>query len=538
VINANLENLIINEDELFNRVLAVGPGDGINRAAVVVEDAVSISKYGIRETQIDVVDVANFAELAGRAESFLELHKEPVTEIDITFFYDTSTGPGGQIYEGTVLTHDGEEIEYYRFENNREVKRGDTIRIVIRSLGINTTGVIEELDWEPGSVSMSIGAKRYNLLDVVDGARLAAERGEASLGVPAPISFRATAGNPGCVVRVNPYNNSRAVGIEVYGSTSSTFATGAGKPSRDTLLYRGSSSRVELPQLVPGTQYYFVARAFDTAGKLSAFTPVVSVVAGFVTTGLIGPGQVQQGNIGSGAVTEGKIAANAVTANTIQSGAVSASKIFVDDEIVISSPGQTGGALRVNSGTTGVEVLRLGNISGKGGLPSGTYGLWGELGTGVFIRNGIRISDIKLFDSDVSGVSITNIATGVTTGNGFFPAGSANNRFSIISTTLAPAVNFTVPSGQRLYMMKFFSGINFFANSTAQPPELDPNSGALGLGDHRIVTPIYSIDGPTSVSLSDTNFDFNITGFYHGSVSASTYKAKITGVVLIFYQFL
>jgi hypothetical protein len=458
MINAQLNDLVINEDELFNRVLAVGPGDGINRASVVVEDAVSIAKYGVRETVIDFADVATFSELEGRANSFLEQHKEPVTEISLTFFYDTERGPGGQIYEGVALTHDGDEIEYYRFGDNREVKRGDLIRIVIRSLGINTTGVIEELDWEPGSVSMNIGSKRYNLLDVVDGARLAAERGEAALGVSKPISLRASTGNPGCVVQVNPYTSTRAVGIEVYGSTSSTFAS-SGTPPRNTLLYRGTGSRIELPQLVPGSTYYFVVRAFDSAGRFSAFTSQVSAVAGFIVSGLIGPGQVQQGNIGSGAVTTGAIATGAVTAGTIASGAVTANKITVDGEIVISDISRQAGALSVRNANN-AEVLRLGNITGKPGVPSivfpetAKYGLWGALGTGVFIQGTPKV--VKVDRDGLQGYGLGplfNVAQGsIITASG--------NR-TILS-------NFEIAQNERYYVLVQPEDVALYSSSNGQ----------------------------------------------------------------------
>lgn len=387
MINAAIENITFNDEELFNRVRAYAAGDGINRPAVTLEDADSIAAYGVRETVQDFSDAVSFDDLFGKAQTFLDNHKDVVTEVDITFFYDTDYGPGVEIYEGDAITHEGNIVNYYMYTDNRELRRGDTIRIVSQSLGLNFTGVVEELDWEPGSLSLSIGRKRYNLLDVVNGRRLAAERGEAALGLAKPISFRASEGSPGVLVSVNPYVSQRAVGVEIYGSQTQGFVA-----DRDTLLYRGVATRIELVQLQPGVDYYFRARSFDDAGGFSEFTGEIRGYSGYVKTGTIGPGAVNEGRIANGAVSENKIDDNAVSERTIRTSAVTSTKIktgslIIDDE---GFGGENANRIVVSPG--GDDKVAMGYINGRPGVPSNVdYGFWGALGTGVFIPGAAEV---------------------------------------------------------------------------------------------------------------------------------------------------
>lgn len=71
-------------------------------------------------------------------------------------------------------------------------------------------------------------------------------------------------------------------------------------------------------------------------------------------------------------------------------------RLLVDGAIELTNADKTNAALSVkNSG--GTEVLRLGNITSKAGVPSGTkFGLWGALGTGVFIQGAPRVIDVQL----------------------------------------------------------------------------------------------------------------------------------------------
>ena len=104
----------------------------------------------------------------------------------------------------------------------------------------------------------------------------------------------------------------------------------------------------------------------------------------------------------------------------------------------------TSGALSVrNSSST--EVLRVGNITGKAGVPSGTqFGLWG-LGTGVFIQGVPRIIDVVRIGATAQLYTISNT-----------------------SYTLAyvsePRANFTVPAGKVWTVVS--TGVNFNVIST------------------------------------------------------------------------
>jgi len=417
MINATIDKITINEDELYNRIKAYGPGDGINRAAITREDASSIAQYGVREEVFDVPTATDFDDFVAKVDAHLEVVKDPVTEIEITFFYDTDRGPGGQIFEGEALTHDGEVIEYYRFGDEREIKRGDTIRIVSKSLNLNTTGVIEELDWEPGQVSLSIGSKRYNLLDVVFEEESRRERQEAALGLERPISFRAESGNPGCVVGLNPYVSPRAVGVEIYGSQTQGFT-----PDRETLLFKGTSSRVELQQLIPPNEYYFRARSYDASGNFSDFTDEVSANAGYLTGNGIEPsgvdnsrldndsvsedkmqdGSVTEPKVRDGSISKDKIDANAVTADKIDAGAITADKISAGavtaDKIesgivsITDAGGDTGQAnsVRVGSGDNLVAMGYIGDQTNN----NPEFGFYGKLASSVFIEGAPRIVDI------------------------------------------------------------------------------------------------------------------------------------------------
>lgn len=107
------------------------------------------------------------------------------------------------------------------------------------------------------------------------------------------------------------------------------------------------------------------------------------------------------------------------------------SRLLVDGEIQITNADKNNGALSVrNSGNT--EVLRLGNITGKAGVPSGTqFGLWGALGTGVHIQGAPKVVSAGYLK--------------------FTPSLTVNaNSTGIIDTNqiIQPAA-FTVPAGKR-----------------------------------------------------------------------------------------
>jgi hypothetical protein len=182
MINARLNEIMQDDDELFNRIRAYGPGDGINRVSVVVEDATSISTYGLRETTETFLDATSRSDLETKATEFLNEKKDPVTQVSLTLFLDENMELAEVAFDGETVTIDGEDVTFYGYGEYPDIIRGDTIRIVSQELQLNTTGVVQELDWEPGQVTLTVGKGNYNLLDVINGPREDAERERAPLG--------------------------------------------------------------------------------------------------------------------------------------------------------------------------------------------------------------------------------------------------------------------------------------------------------------------------------------------------------------------
>lgn len=109
-------------------------------------------------------------------------------------------------------------------------------------------------------------------------------------------------------------------------------------------------------------------------------------------------------------------------------------RLLVDGAIELTNADKTSAALSVKN-SSGTEVLRLGNITSKAGVPSGTqFGLWGALGTGVFIQDAPRIIAAGSFDSTRSSISVP-----------------ANSQVTTSLSALWTIFNssFTVPSGKR-----------------------------------------------------------------------------------------
>jgi len=538
MINATIDNITINEDELYNRIKAYGPGDGINRAAITREDSASIAQYGVREEVFDVPTATDYADFVAKVDAHLEVVKDPVTEIEITFFYDTERGPGGQIFEGEALTHDGEVIEYYRFGDEREIKRGDTIRIVSRSLNLNTTGVIEELDWEPGQVSLSIGSKRYNLLDVVFEEESRRERQEAALGLERPISFRAESGNPGCVVGLNPYVSPRVVGVEIYGSQTQGFT-----PDRETLLFKGSSSRVELQQLIPPNEYFFRARSYDASGNFSDFTDEVSANAGYLTGNGIEPsgvdnsrldndsvsedkmqddsvtepkvrdGSISKDKIDANAVTADKIDAGAITADKISAGAITADKIESGIVSITDAGGDTGKAnsVRVGSGNNLVAMGYIGDQTNN----NPEFGFYGKLASGVLIEGVPRIVDVYF-------QQVSNSETG------FLPSGQNSENFVWYYNVPLSSLNINnVRSGNNIYL------------SPTSVLELETTSGTVSVS---LVSELKEgFSGSSNSNIDGAILSYNnisgsyVTGVIRGSassgISGSAYSVNVNGFI-------
>jgi hypothetical protein len=287
MMNAVLNSLRTVDDELINRVRALGPGDGLNRYVLTLSDEASIALYGVREGVQDFPSAVSVTDLMEQAEEFLSVRAKPITEVDITFYYDIEQQLDDVLYEGEAILYNGEPLKYYRFGDAKDIRRGDVIRLVSESLKLNITGVIAEVTWEPGVINITLGRERYNLVDVINGPRKDEERKTAALGLPAPIGLRAQRAEPGCRVFVNPYVNSRAVGVEVYAGPTDSFI-----PSVANLVARGASTEFNVPQLTSGQIFYFKARSYDSSGGLSDVAGPVQAVSGFVQGGRIEGGTI------------------------------------------------------------------------------------------------------------------------------------------------------------------------------------------------------------------------------------------------------
>lgn len=287
MINSSINNLLIVEDELYNSIKAYGSGSGINRAFVNLRDTNSIAKYGLRETIVEFSDAITFQELSTAAADFLDKHKEPVTEIDIDYYFDADKGPGGDVTRGPVFAPGGQEVNFYRFNEDRQLRRGDRIRIVSQELGINTIGTVEELTWEPGSVNINIGKKYYNLISLIKDPEAEDRRLIDRLGPPPPLGLKASSAEPGILVTLNPYFEGRAVGVEIYIGGQENFVA-----DRSSLIARGSSARFEFKDLKVGDRFYFRARAYDSNGNYSELTDEVSAVSGAFPGGKIEDGTI------------------------------------------------------------------------------------------------------------------------------------------------------------------------------------------------------------------------------------------------------
>jgi hypothetical protein len=403
MINATLNSLRTIDDELFNRVRAFGPGDGLNRYSVTVEDASSIATYGLRETIQDFVTATSVSDLTTLANEYLAAHAEPVTEVDITFYYDIEMQLDDVLYEGEAILYDGEVLKFWRYGNAQDIRRGDTIRLVSESLNLNITGVIAELSWEPGIINIVIGKERYNLVDVLNGPQQERDRKTAALGLPTPVGLRAQRAEPGCRVFVNPYVNSRAVGVEIYAGATDSFT-----PSVANLVARGASTEFNVPQLTSGQIFYFKARSYDATGYYSEPTAAVQAVSGFV----------QGGRIEGGTIDIDKFVGDARPIKIVTS---LPPVISVDDPDykvgmlvnLFNLPSSSGKLYRLVS-TTGVPATDWVPAVGTGSIEAGTITAdeinAGSVSTAILVADAIKAGMI-----DASAVTAREIAAGTIT---------------------------------------------------------------------------------------------------------------------------
>lgn len=283
--NTEILQILNNDDELYNRVYAYGPGDGINRMMVMVENTTSIAAYGLREVTLDVPMAVSYSDLETKANEYLATASQPTQDIRLVYHFYAGESTENITYGGEIVTYNGEPVQWGDFADAVPLKRGDTIRVVSEDLGTAFTGEIAELSWSVGSVDITMGTTPYNLLDVINGPEEDEEREKTALGLPVPIGLRASRISPGISISVNPYANSRAVGVEIYASTVTPVGS-----TRDKLLYKGPGTSFDFRDLESGVLYYFKARSYDGSGEVSGFTEEVSEIAGFIDGGTIEEG--------------------------------------------------------------------------------------------------------------------------------------------------------------------------------------------------------------------------------------------------------
>jgi hypothetical protein len=584
--NAVINNIVISEDELYNRVKAYGAGDGINRAFVTVEDASSITAYGVREVIQEFSDAITFEEVEEKALEFLDFHKEPVTEIDVTFYFDVEKGPGGDIFDGKAYAPGGQEVEFYRFGDDRQIRRGDIIRIVSQTLNLNTTGIVEELSWQPGSVNLSIGQKRYNLIDVIKGPDAEQERKIDRKSPEVPLGLRAQTAEPGVTLFVNPYFNTNTVGIEVYIGETPGFAV-----SRANLLTRGPGNRFDFNQLQPGNTFYFRVRAYDNRGNFSPLSEEVSALAGafpgekieggtidlekFIPDArpilivpslpFVPPGStiypvgmlvnflgslyrlvsqtntpatdwvraIDTGSVADGAITTGKIAANTITANNIDAASVRSAVIVADtistnklqsgNVIFDNGSGGDGRANRIRAvNNSNVDQVVMGFIQGKAGVPSGVD--YGFWGT---LGTGLFIQGALQIDT----LDYFNYGSGILEYTKYpgFPNPQSGLYF--------PTGN----AGTRVFIQSVFITPQVFVNVPSGqtwyvlnlPTAIKSNAeGKITITDWELDPQYIKIVGPASVNRATFSSNFRGNAYYNDNITDTNLEINV-GIIEI-----
>lgn len=216
---------------------------------------------------------------------------------------------------------------------------GQRVRVSDGELGFTTTAKIVGIDANEDSSTLTLGEAPTSLLDVIN-AREAEEKRDIALGLPAPVAVKVIPAPTGLTVLVTVGSNSRAIGVEVHVSPVNGFV-----PDVSTLAARGPGARFAIEGLPTAIRQFVRVRAYDDRGNFSPFTDQISSAARGVGTAELVVGQID-----------------------------------------ITNAERTDAALSVKT-SAGAEVLRLGNITGKSGVPSGTqFGLWGALGSGIYIQ--------------------------------------------------------------------------------------------------------------------------------------------------------
>lgn len=242
---------------------------------------------------------------------------------------------------------------------------GQRIRVSDGELGFTTTAKITSIDSDDTSTTLTLGDAPASLLDVIN-KRDAEERRQIALGLPPPTNVEIIPAPTGLTILASVGLASRAVGMEVHVSASNGFI-----PDRTTLAAKGPGSRFEIEGLPTAIRQFVRLRAYDDRGNFSPFTDQLSAAPRGVGTAELVVGQID-----------------------------------------ITNAERTDAALSVKT-SAGVEVLRLGNITSKPGVPAGTrYGLWGEFGSGVYIRGLPQLLSVPNVNAEGSVVPAPSLAPG------------------------------------------------------------------------------------------------------------------------------
>jgi hypothetical protein len=227
-----------------------------------------------------------------------------------------------------------------------------------------------------------------------------------------------------------------------------------------------------------------IATGTITADRIAAKTITAGQIADSTITGsLIADSEITGSKISGGTITGTNIA-NATINGTNLLDYIIGTDQLANSDIQISNSTKTGGAFSVRDGSN-TEVLRLGNISSKG--VGANYGLWGALGTGVFIEGTFRIVRYGSFNIFKSTTTISNGSSQIVEGYGDFEG------FGGLSVT--------VPTG-RLYELLIF------------PRDIDVVT--VGGDEPSVIVSWYNVKGYRSVNETKVLWD--------GAQSAGTYS--------------
>lgn len=272
-VDASVERVAYSDAQLFNCIIARGPGQGLDRLQWIERDATSITAYGERQYILDVPDAEDVGDLELAATQFL-------TGV---LSYGWWVGPPGGVVPS--LTEEvgidrrdpqvhAEVTAYFDIADPPDIERGDVVKLIIQELSIEINEVIREIDWGETSAGLFLGEDAPDFLDIF---RQEIDRvmPPTELGLLIPFNFTAVPNlqaNGGITLRVTSVSGATDQ-YEVRASQSDGFNPDARPADR-----RGSFTRLNWTEGNPGETWYFRARRYDQGGNFSAWTGQVSAV--------------------------------------------------------------------------------------------------------------------------------------------------------------------------------------------------------------------------------------------------------------------